>query len=105
MLTMHQIIKNMLEHLEIDKAEILESNYPEDTLNEIVDGWIPVYHSQLADLLASKPSLGDGPSDSGIVKENPTVWDILSAAVYEALSEEANEWFSQAQTDAEESES
>lgn len=103
MLTLHQLIKNMLEHLETDKAEILESNYPEDTLHEIVDGWIPVYYSQLSELLASKPSLGDGPSDCGLVKENPTVWDILTAAVYEALLEEAQEWLSQAQEEVEES--
>ena len=102
MQTVHQLIKNMLEHLETDKAEILESHYPEDTLHEIVDGWIPVYHSQLSELLASKPSLGNGPSDYGLVKENPTVWDILTAAVYEMLSEEAQEWFSQAQENVEE---
>ena len=102
MLTLHQLIKNMLEHLETDKAEILESNHPEDTLHEIVDGWIPVYYSQLSELLASKPSLGDGPSDYGLVKENPTVWDILTAAVYEALLEEAQEWLSQAQEEVEE---
>ena len=102
MLTLHQLIKNMLEHLETDKAEIFESDCPEDTLHEIVDGWIPVYYSQLSELLASKPSLGDGPSDYGLVKENPTVWDILTAAVYEALLEEAQEWLSQAQEEVEE---
>ena len=102
MLTLHQLIKNMLEHLETDKAEILESDYPEGMLHEIVDGWIPVYYSQLSELLASKPSLGDGPSDYGLVKENPTVWDILTAAVYEALLEEAQEWLSQAQEEVEE---
>jgi len=100
MRTMYHLKDNMLAHLERDKAKILEARYPDDMLHEIVDLWMPGYHFELTELLASKPSLGDGPSDYGLVKQEPTVWDILTAAVYEDLMQAASDWLSDAIVEA-----
>ena len=101
MKTMWQLERDMIADLNDNKAEILAEQYPEDRITEMVDGWIPVYNYQLAELLADCPSLGNGPYDSGLVKENPSVWDILTAAVYEKLSNAAYEWLHEAQQDVE----
>lgn len=102
--TMHTLRKNMIEQLNDERADILADRYPEDRITEIIDGFIPVYHSHLAELLADSPSLGDGPDDSGLLPDRPTVWNIITAAVYEDLSAEAFQWLNTAQHDSEEQE-
>jgi len=98
---MHQLIQNMIADLNDHKTEILDHQYPDDQVNEFVDSWTPIYYHHLAQLLADDPSLGHGPDDSGLVKENPTVWDILTVAVYEKLSAAAYEWLYDAQNERE----
>lgn len=100
-LTMYKLEREMLAELAERKKEILADKYPEDIIVEIADSYVPIYHSCLAELLADRPSLGDGPDESGLVQENPTVWNILAAAVYERLVNEAQQWLCDAQEAAE----
>jgi hypothetical protein len=100
MRTMWQLERDLIAELNDNKAEILAEQYPEDRIAEMVDGWIPVYNYQLAELLADCPSLGDGPDDYGLCGDNPTVWQIITAAIYEKLSNAAHEWLYEAQQDA-----
>jgi hypothetical protein len=100
-LTMHTLKMQLRGDLEADKADILGANYPDDELNEYVDSRIPVYHGRLVELLYSDVKLGYGPDDSGLLGEAPTVWDILTAAVYERLSAEAAEWLEEARAEQE----
>ena len=100
-LTMHTLRMELRADLEADKANILGATYPDDELHEYVDARIPIYHGRLVELLYSDIKLGYGPDDSGLVKEAPTVWDILTASVYERLSAEAAEWLEEARAEQE----
>lgn len=100
-MNMHALRMELRADLEADKADILGANYPDDELHEYVDARIPIYHGRLVELLYSDVRLGYGPDDSGLVKEAPTVWDILTAAVYERLSAEAAEWLEEARAEQE----
>lgn len=100
-LTMHTLRMQLRGDLEADKADILGADYPDDELHEYVDARIPIYHGRLVELLYSDVRLGYGPDDSGLVKEAPTVWDILTASVYERLSAEAAEWLEEARAEQE----
>ena len=100
-LTMHTLRMQLRGDLEADKANILGATYPDDELHGYVDARIPIYHGRLVELLYSDVRLGYGPDDSGLVKEAPTVWDILTAAVYERLSAEAAEWLEEARAEQE----
>ena len=70
---------------QLSRDGILE--FLQDARHEIVDGDMPIYYSDLANLLAEDRRFADV-DDRGILPENPTVWDILTASVYEWLSEE-----------------
>ena len=100
-LTMHTLRMQLRGDLDADKADILGATYPDDELHEYVDARIPIYHGRLVELLYSDVRLGYGPDDSGLLKEAPTVWDILTAAVYERLSAEAAEWLEEAKAEQE----
>ena len=100
-MNMHALRMELRADLEADKANILGANYPDDELHGYVDARIPIYHGRLVELLYSDVRLGYGPDDSGLVKEAPTVWDILTASVYERLSAEAAEWLEEARAEQE----
>ena len=92
MLTMRQLTADLIATLEINRNQILKNPYIDDTVMECVDSAIPVYHYQLTELLLDNPRLGNGPEDYGLVPHNPTVWNIITAAVFEKLSEAAHDW-------------
>ena len=100
-LTMHTLKMQLRGDLDADKADILGADYPDDELNSYVDGRIPIYHGRLVELLYSDIKLGYGPDDSGLLGHAPTVWDILTVAVYERLSAEAAEWLEEARAEQE----
>lgn len=54
---------------------------------EIIDNNLPIYYSDMAKLLAENTRFADV-DDSGLLPENPTVWDIITISVYEWLSSE-----------------
>lgn len=95
MRTMLKLEKEMLADLASNKGDIVSARYPEDVITEIADSHVPIYHSQLAELLADCPSLGDGPDDPGLLPHGDelTVWRILQVAIYERLNALAFEWW------------
>jgi len=87
------IVKDgLLEALKESKDEIFGSQYPEDVLHEIVDSNVPIYHSDLADILSCDTSFAYV-DDSGLLPEHPDVWQIISISIYERLSDIAYLWF------------
>lgn len=74
--------------------ELLEDRYPEDTVAEIVDSWVPIYTFDLLQVAAEnltmavlEPELG--PAFDG----TPTPVNIIAANIYEALNAVAfDEW-------------
>jgi hypothetical protein len=61
-----------------------------DMSGEIIDNNLPIYYSDMAKLLAENTRFADV-DDSGLLPENPTVWDIITMSVYEWLSGEYHE--------------
>lgn len=61
----------------------------DDIRHEIIDGELPIYHSDMAKLLAENTRFAEV-DDHGLLPENPTVWDIIITSVYEWMSSEFN---------------
>ena len=89
--TMHQLEKNLIEELNDNKKQILDSQYPEDLINEYVEGWIPIYNSDLIEALSEDHSLAYV-DDTGILGENPDVHQIIRCSIYEKLSNVGHNW-------------
>ena len=87
------IVKDgLIEALKESKDEIFGSQYPEDMLHEIVDSNVPIYHSDLADILSEDTRFAFV-EDAGLLPEHPDVFQIISVSVYEKLSDIAYIWF------------
>ena len=89
--TMHQLEKNLVDDLNDNKKEILNAKYPDDLIHEYVDGWIPIYNSDLIEVLSSDHTLANV-YDSGLLPQDPSVHDIIRTAIYERLISVAFEW-------------
>lgn len=70
---------------DFSRDEILEDIIDSDS--EIIDSCLPVYYGDMAALLAEDIKFGSV-DDEGLLPENPTVWNIITASVYEWLSSE-----------------
>ena len=90
-ITMYQLEKDLIEELNDNKKEILEHEYPSDLITEYADGYVPIYNSDLIDVLGSDHTLSQV-DDYGLLPENPSVHDILRTAIYERLISVAYEW-------------
>ena len=91
---MYTLEKDLISGLECEKDDILSSDYPEDRIIEMADSYIPVYYSELAQLLASDIGLAE-PDDTGLVEGVTDVWKIIQASIYERLSATAFQWLSE----------
>ena len=69
----------------MDRDQVIESL--EDSRFEIIDGELPIYYSDMARLLAENTNFAHV-DDEGLLPENPSVWDIITASVHEFLSGE-----------------
>ena len=92
-LTMYQLEKDLIEELNNFKKEILEHRCPSDLITEYTDGYVPIYNSDLIDVLGSDHTLSQV-DDYGLLPENPNVHDILRTAIYERLISVAYKWLS-----------
>ena len=70
---------------DLGRDQILEDL--QDSSSEMIGGELPIYYPDMAKLLAENTRFADV-EDSGILPENPTVWDIITTSVYEWLSSE-----------------
>jgi len=92
-LTMYQLEKDLIEELNDNKKEILEHEHPGDLITEYADGYVPIYNSDLIDVLGSDHTLTKV-DDYGLLPKNPNVHDILRTAINERLISVAYEWLS-----------
>ena len=91
--TMYQLEENLVDDLNDNKKEILEHKYPSDLITEYTDGWIPIYNSDLIEVLSSDHTLANV-DDTGLLPQNPSVHDIIRMAIYERLINVAHTWLS-----------
>lgn len=71
---------------EAEAGGLLEEDYPEDRIVDMVDEWVPIYTSELLEVAASDPELAVvepelGPAFDG----TPTPVNIIAANIYERL--------------------
>ena len=94
---MHELINTLREALDEERdAILLDGDYDGDRIHEIVDGLVPIYYSELAQLLAQDTSLGFV-DEVDLVVDKSNVWDVLSASVYCRLHAAAYTWLSEVQ--------
>ena len=82
--------QNLIEELNDNKEEILESTYPEDLVNEYAESWIPVYNYDLLKVAQSDLTLGYiHDSDQG---EADDIYQMLTWSIYERLISVGHRW-------------
>ena len=86
---MYKLIQDLIEHLEIDREEILDNVYPEDVIAEYVDSATPIMNHPLAVLLTENLSLG---YRSISYDSADNAFQIIQQNVYEHLYEAACRW-------------
>lgn len=69
--------------------------YIGDTISEEVSSMIPIYPVDIISIANTvrDVNLFEGPKDYGLLKENPTAYDIITAAFCELLISHAHEVF------------
>ena len=98
-LTMYQLEKDFLEELENCKSEILEGTYPEDSVHERADSWVPVYNFDRLQLACDDLWLGY-PSEGGLTQDCDNAYDIIATNIYERLVIIGYDWLEHAQKEA-----
>tara|TARA_S200002703_G_C3652458_1_gene200306 strand:- start:33 stop:347 length:315 start_codon:yes stop_codon:yes gene_type:complete len=91
--TMHQLEIDLIDELKNNKKEILEHEYPSDLIMAYADSYIPIYNGDLIDVLGSDHTLAEV-DDYGLLPQNPSVHDIIRAAIHEKLIVVAYTWLS-----------
>jgi hypothetical protein len=84
--------QNLIEELNDNKEEILESKYPEDLINEYADSWVPIYNYDLLKVAQSDLTLGYV-HDSDIGEGD--VYFLLSCSIRERLTNIGWNWLNQ----------
>lgn len=90
LINLESYIRERLRYMEIegmDRDQVIGEL--DDIRHEIIDGELPIYHSDMAKLLAENTRFAEV-DDHGLLPENPTVWDIIITSVYEWMSSEFN---------------
>ena len=70
---------------------IVDNQYPEDSLHEYVDSQVPVYNSDLIDLLGDNHELAVL-DDPGLAEGENNIHKRIAISAYEKLLQEAHEW-------------
>lgn len=72
--------------------DLLNSRYPNDILNEIADGLVPIYDRDRVELLLDDMSLSEV-DDPGLIEGITDIFKILGISIYERLIQIAYEEF------------
>lgn len=84
--------QNLIEELNDNKEEILESKYPEDLIYEYADSWVPIYNYDLLKVAQSDLTLGYvHDSDFG----EGDIYFLLSCSIRERLTNIGWNWLYQ----------
>ena len=81
--------QNLIEELNDNKEQILESTYPEDLVNEYAGSWVPIYNYDLLEVAQSDLTLGyTHDSDLG----EGDVYKQLTWSIHERLTSVGLRW-------------
>jgi hypothetical protein len=82
--TIQDLITSLDEEIKNNMHRLIDNRGYADEISEMVDGWIPDNHGELAEMLCNDTGLASV-DDPGMLGENPTVWDIIQGATRERL--------------------
>ena len=99
-MNMYILERDLINSLESEKLDILLADYPEDYVTEMADNHVPIYYSDIAQCLADETSLAEL-EDEGLAEGVTDVFKRIQIAIYERLSNVANQWLYEAQQAAE----
>jgi len=81
--------KNLIEELNDNKEEILNSSYPEDLINDYADSWIPIYNWDVLETAQSDVYLL---SEADEDETGGSIVQKLQYAIYSRLLEAGCKW-------------
>ena len=81
--------QNLIEELNDNKEDILESKYPEDLIYEYAYSWVPIYNYDLLEVVQSDFTLGYEASDD---ITSGDIFNKISLAIYYRLTDVGNQW-------------
>jgi len=82
--------QNLIEELNDNKEEILESIYPDDLIQSYADSWVPIYNYDLLKVAQSDLTLGY--THDSDFNEAESIYDILTWSIYERLIDVGHRW-------------
>ena len=84
--------QNLIEELNNNKEEILESTYPEDLVNEYAYSWVPVYNYDLLEVAQSDLTLGYTHDYYDSYIKEGDVYQQLTKSIHERLMSVGYQW-------------
>ena len=81
--------KNLIEELNDNKEEILNSSYPEDLINDYADSWIPIYNWDVLETAQSDVYLL---SEADEDETGGSIVQKIQTAIYYRLTDAGNKW-------------
>lgn len=91
-MTLRQLEKDLLDELDDCKDAILDNKYPEDMLHEMIDGWVPIYNSDIVDVGNSDIWLTTTEPEIYAFSGEKTAVNAIAGNIYQHLSEIAYKW-------------
>ena len=80
---------NLIEELNDNKEEILNSSYPEDLINDYADSWIPIYNWDVLETAQSDVYLL---SEADEDETGGSIVQKIQTAIYYRLTDAGNKW-------------
>jgi DNA-binding PadR family transcriptional regulator len=81
--------QNLIEELNDNKEEILNSSYPEDLINDYADGWIPIYNWDVLETAQSDLYLLNEADED---ETGGSIIQKIQTAIYYRLTDAGNKW-------------
>ena len=90
--TLHSLKEEIESQVRDEARELFEGAYPEDRLHEMADGTVPVYNSDLADVLASDCQVATM-DDPGLSEGVDDLYRMIAISIYEKLVQHAHSYW------------
>jgi len=81
----YELQQSVRDEIRDEADELMDEAYLEDRLTEIVDGWVPIYYSQLLDLAADNNELALNEPEILAFDGTATPINAIAGNVYEGL--------------------
>lgn len=91
-MTIQELKRDLKQELEEEKKDILKDKYPKDRIREMVDSFIPIYHSDLLEVAQSDLWLAVEEPEIMAFDGKNTAVNAIAGNIYDELIEVAMDW-------------